>query len=320
MTTNTYDPFKDLFGPVWDGAGVRGFSGEGYWYHKLVPGLNFNGSTFVSKTITTYGTKGNMDLTADYRPKRFIPDCIYVDWRGKQALNAVGLSGPPVNEFLDTGRWQAKEEPFLISFMPVLAEDHGLYASEVTQFVGILKTHLKEFRTPKVGMQVNITCPNANVDLTALLKKAVPIVKELQRLGLLVVIKLNLLVPPEAAVRIARETGCAITIANTIPFGTVLPKKWWDITFPNGSPLKGRGYLPGGLSGRVLLNLVADWVHEFRRYDTDTHVNAGGGILHPDDVHVLADAGASSIFFASAAMIRPWRVRSIIERGHKLLG
>ena len=320
IMTNTSDPFKTLFGPVWDGAGVRGFSGEGYWYHKLVPGLNFTGSTFVSKTITTYGTKGNMELTSDYRPKRFVPDCIHVDWRGKQALNVINLSGPAVNEFLDTRRWQSIQEPFLISFMPVLSEDHGLHASEVSHFVGIVKTHQKEFKTSALGIQLNITCPNANVYLPALLNKAVPLVKELQRLGLPVVIKLNLLVPPEAAARIAGETGCAITIANTIPFGEVLSKSWWDTAFPNGSPLKKRGYLPGGLSGKMLLPRVADWVDEFRRYDTVTHVNAGGGILHPDDVHVLADAGASSIFFASVAMIRPWLVRSIIERGHKLLG
>jgi dihydroorotate dehydrogenase len=319
MTVST-DPFKEQFGPVWDGAGVRGFSGEGYWYHRFVPGLNFTGSTLVTKTITTFGAVGNMPLTKDYRPKRVYPDCIEVDWSNALALNAVGLSGPSANEFLETGRWQAITEPFLISFMPVLAEDHGLHASEVSQFVGVLKTHLSNFKSKRLGVQVNITCPNAGVDLGALLQKAVPIVNELKRLGFPVVIKLNLLVPPEAAARIARETGCAITIANTIPFGAVLPASWWNYYYKNGSPLESRGYPAGGLSGKVLLSFVADWVQEFRRYDTNTHVNAGGGILKPDDVNVLAGEGASSIFFASVAMLRPWRLHSIIERGHKLLG
>ena len=40
------------FGPVWGASGVQGFFGEGYWFHRWVPGLSFDGCTFVAKTTT----------------------------------------------------------------------------------------------------------------------------------------------------------------------------------------------------------------------------------------------------------------------------
>lgn len=309
------------FGPVWDGAGARGFSGEGYWYHRLVPGLDFTGSTFVSKTITTFGTKGNMLLTRDYRPLKLFPDCIDVNLTEGIALNAVGLSGPSVRQFLATRRWHTIQEPFLISWMPVLGDDDPRHHREIPALIEALKEALRSFASDKVGLQLNISCPNVGADMHHLTEKAWFLLNMLSELKIPIVVKLNLLVPPDAAAHIARHRACSgICIANTIPFGTVLPSDWWQWKFSAGSPLAVHGYGGGGLSGWVLLQYVAWWVREFRTHDITTHVNAGGGILHADDVDVLADVGASSIFFASVAMMRPWRVRSIIARGHKLLG
>ena len=65
------------FGKVWGASGVQGFYGEGYWYHKYLKpfGLDFEGMTFVSKTVTRYQRIGNMQLKNE-RPARLFPDCI----------------------------------------------------------------------------------------------------------------------------------------------------------------------------------------------------------------------------------------------------
>lgn len=309
------------FGPVWDGAGVRGFSGEGYWYHPLVPGLNFTGSTFVAKTITTFGTRGNLALTKDYRPLEYFPDCIDVKIRDGMALNAVGLSGPSIREFLATRRWHTLQKPFLISWMPVLPDDDHRHGRELSAFIHRLKEAVPLFASDTVGLQLNITCPNVGADFHKLTEKAWFVLSMLKELNIPIVVKLNLLVPPDAAAHIAKHPACSgLCFANSIPFGTVLPKQWWKAHYPSGSVLALHEYGSGGLSGKPLLREVKKWLEQFRALDTTTHINAGGGIMKADDVNVLADAGASSIFFASAAMLRPWRVRSIIARGHKLLG
>jgi len=306
------------FGPVWDGAGARGFSGEGYWYHWLVPGLSFDGSTFVSKTITTYGTTGNMPLTERYAPQEFFPDCIALMKAKGAALNSVGLSGPSVSEFLETGRWQEIEDPFFISWMPVLSLEDPRYEWEMREFVLAFSRELSTFRT-NPGIQLNISCPNTHVDLKALERRVERLLNMLSILCLPVVVKLSLLVPPEAAVKIAQHPACSgLCIANTIPFGTVLSEKWWELNFPNGSPLEEQGLTAGGLSGAPLLYEVERWLKDFRRLDKETYVNAGGGIMRPSDVDRLHYAGANSVFFASVAMLRPWRVRRIVKRAHEL--
>lgn len=310
------------FGPVWDGAGARGFFRDPYWFHGLVPGLSFTGSTFVAKTATTYPTAGNLPLTDAQAPREWFPKCIWVDWRRGMALNAVGLSGPGLRELLLAQRWQRIREPFFISFMPVLPLEDDRYGFEAKRFASCLRRELPHFRSRKLGIQVNLTCPNVGADHAALVGNAWNLLDELKPLGLPLIVKLNLLVTPEAGAIIARHPACdGICMGNTIPFGTVLPKPWWKRHFPKGSPLIARGFSqPGGLSGAPLLPLVVRWVRQFRELDTRTPVNAGGGILHARDVDAYKQAGADSVSIASVAMLRPWRVRSVIWRAHRLFG
>ena len=82
------------FGPVWCASGARGWFGEGYWFHKLIPGLDFSNSTFVSKTTTLNARKGNMLLNERGEAKERFPKCVVVNLRKGIVLNSVGLSGP----------------------------------------------------------------------------------------------------------------------------------------------------------------------------------------------------------------------------------
>ena len=74
----------------------------------------------------------------------------------------------------------------------------------------------------------------------------------------------------------------------------------------------------GGLSGKPLLPIVAEWVASAKKAGITKPIIAGGGILSPNDVNVLKDAGASSVSVSSAAILRGWRVNKIIRRANQI--
>lgn len=306
------------FGPVWDASGLRGFFREGYWYHRFVPGLDFTGSTFVAKTTTTYPNQGNMELEDDFTPTRLFPDCVWIDWRRGITLNAVGLSGPGVRALLQTNRWHDIRDPYFISWMPV-AKNLEDQINEAKDFVGMLRKLPHFFLASDIGIQLNVSCPNvgAVLDQDAVLEKAEALLSILGELREPIIVKLNLLVSPITAARIAAHPACSgLCITNTAPFGTVLPKEEWGRLFPHGSPLQRYG--GGGLSGPLLLPYVEAWIKALRLAGESIYVNAGGGIWHANDVNRLKEAGADSIFIGTVAMLRPWRVKGIIKRAHEV--
>ena len=307
--------------PVWDASGLRGIAGEGYWFHRYLPGiLSFKGSLLVTKTTTSFRQQGNMPLDENYQPRDRFPACIWTDPVRGLTLNSVALSGPGVAY---TATWYSLvPEPFLISWMPIgTSLDEQI--AEAQEFVYHIGRQRRVFVCNEFGIQFNVSCPNVGADLTALLEKTDMLLSILAELEVPIVVKLNLLVTPEAALKIAKHPACAgICIANSVPFGTVLPDSFWESTFPYGSPLEARNpdFKKGGLSGPPLFPHVRDWVSRFRRSDQETHVNAGGGVWHASHVDQLYAAGASSIFIGTVAMHRPWRVRGIIRRAHKVFG
>jgi dihydroorotate dehydrogenase len=307
-----------VFGPVWDGAGARGMSGEGYWFHRLFPatGAAMRRSTFVAKTVTRRPHRGNMALTRDYRPARWFPDCVRTNFHKAAAVNAVGLANPGVEAFLATDRWQRLTDPFMLSFMPVGPEES--HETQTWEFAHLLEGERNDFRSEHIGLQLNLSCPNVKADLSGIVRKAEKLLPHLAVLGMPVIVKLNLLVPPAAAAELAKHPDCAgICVANTIPYGELPFDIQWDELFGETSPLP-EGYGGGGLSGAPLLPLVEDWVRKFRQLDGTTHVNAGGGIMQADDVRRLFVAGASSVFFATALMLRPWRVPGIVRTAYEM--
>ena len=160
------------FGPIWDASGVRGFFGEGYWFHKpfiKLGFLSFDGLTFVAKTTTLYFRKGNMPLRfmrglrlnadgkladgqsivistpQDVMPQQWLPDCVYCDAKSEIAVNAVGLSGPGAGPLLDAGFWQERTKSFWLSFMSVAPTATERFA-ELMAFVDTLDTFLHGLR------------------------------------------------------------------------------------------------------------------------------------------------------------------------------
>jgi dihydroorotate dehydrogenase len=305
------------FGPILDAAGVRGFFGEGYLHHKLLGpfGPKFDGCTFVAKTTTLNARQGNMPLNG-IRPKEWKPKCIKVYFQKGIMLNAVGLSGPGAKFLFETGRWQKRTEPFFLSFMSVENSPEERIA-ELKEFVKLFAYYLPGFKA-KVGLQINYSCPNAGLDPACLVDEVKPGLQAASVLGIPIVPKFNILASVNAVKKICDDPNCdAICVSNTIPWGKIPDLiNWKKIFGTDVSPLFKFG--GGGLSGEPLLLLVANWILEARRAFIKKPINAGGGILSPDDLHILQIAGASSVFLGSVATLRPWRFGKIIQKAHQL--
>lgn len=303
------------FGRVLGASGVQGFFGEGYWYHKpLRPiGLDFSGMTFVAKTTTLRACEGHMKLRADFTPKKWFPDCIVVKFRKGVALNAIGLSGPGAHALFSTGKWQARREPFFISFMSV-AKTPEERREELSEFILTLLNLKRWFRAP-MGLQINYSCPNVGIHPDVLVKEVSEGLTLASRLGIPLMPKFNVLLPVGVARDISRHPACdGICISNTIPWGERDDQIHWKKLFGSDkSPLEKYEYGKGGLSGKLLLPFLLEWLEQAKLAGITKPINAGGGILSLADAKEVFARGADSIFLGSIAFLRPWRVRGIIR-------
>lgn len=328
------------FGPCLDGSGIRGFKGEGFWYHHVPPMnllLNFNGSTFVSKTATVRPRfarnppeDGNMPIHEDapWGPTEWFPRCIWFGLLSGRTVNAVNLSGPGIGSIISFLLERDAIEPFVISIMCVgkLQEERR---EEMRYLVSRIAEFSRTYRSARFAVQLNISCPNTGHDPALLAADAQMLLDEaypLSAQGIPLMVKLNCLTPISAVVALASHENCdALCSTNTIPFGEMEDIEWQDI-FPDDSPIlaRNRKYGKGGYSGPELLQLNASFIRRVKAAGVQKPWNAGGGIRSATDVRTLARSaglrrGIDSIFFASAVIVRPWRVRSIISAAHRYL-
>lgn len=330
------------FGPCLDAAGVRGFFGEGYWFHPLFRRIfgswfSFEGSIFVAKTTTLRPRlgppSGNMriQLHRPFWPRERFPRCIWWSWFTGRTLNAVSLAGPGARTLLEHGlisrAFEPYTDPIMISFMAV-GQTFEERLEETHAFIALVKQHVPPALKSNLGLQINVTCPNTGLDTSKLVHDARAMLDIAQELDIPIVVKLNLLARIEDVKAIAEHKACdALCFTNALPFGTLPHAIPWARLFPNGSPLANRNktFGGGGYSGRDLLPLVTRFCRELRAAGVTKPFCVGGGVRSARDVGLLVLGGRlrpghDSVFFASAAMVRPWRVRSIIRRAHKLLG
>ncbi len=313
----------------WDMSGVRGFFGEGYWYHKVGKplGLDFRGSMFISKTTTLNRNLGNMPLKSDgITPKEWFPKCVKMDFLNSAVLNAVDLSCSGAKHLFDTGRWQAMTQPFGISFMAVekKREDRR---KEREEFCTLFKSHLKDFQA-EVFFQENFSCKNtASHDM----ESPMEVVDEAQEslslshsiLGIEQVPKFNVHLPIEGVLALQGKPYChGLCVSNAlkwqedsrIPWHVLFP--WYQMFNGGKSPLWKFG--GGALSGPLLFSLVVDWLIRTRQSGVTMPLIMGGGVFRPRDVNVLSHCGASAVALGSVAMLRGHRVRRIIQRAHSV--
>ncbi|MBI2482974.1 hypothetical protein HYV74_02210 [Candidatus Uhrbacteria bacterium] len=308
------------FGQVWGASGVQGFHGEGWPFHRwlrLVPGFDFSGMTFVAKTVTLEPRAGNMPSHPQtLAPLQLFPDCVAIRPLTGVVLNAVGLTNIGFEALCERGVWFRRTSPFFLSWMAVGAT-RTERAAEYRGLVTMFQRHQSGLRA-SVGIQLNFSCPNVehrSEEWEALVTEIHDVLDVVGVLGVPLVPKLSVEFPVAHAARVAEHPACdALCASNTIPWGR-LPDRipWLRLFGSTQSPLRARGIpADGGLSGRPLLPLVAEWVRDARAVGITKPIHAGGGILAPRDVDVLVDAGADSVALGSIAMLRPWRVQSTI--------
>ncbi len=304
------------FGNVLGASGVQGFFGEGYWFHPLWRpfGLNFDGMTFVSKTVTLLAKEGNMPLTEQYTPRELVPKCIKVHPLSGIVLNAVGLSNPGLGEALNTKKWQSLKKPFWISIMPIQSTKEGRL-EEIRLFKEEF-IKCKEYFSAPFGLQVNISCPNVGIKPMNDAGEAIAFLDMLTVLKVPIMLKYSIAsASRDMVLALNDHPGLdAICVSNSIPFGWQgIGKHVWK---KNVSPLASLG--GGGLSGKALRPLVCRWISRIRDAGFTKPINGGGGILCTNDVRHYNSAGASSIFLGSVATLRPWRVAKIIKLANKI--
>ena len=300
------------FGNVLGASGVQGFFGEGYWFHHLWHpfGLDLDRVTFVSKTATLLPNKGNMILTKNFKPKEIFPKSIVAKLRKGSVLNAISLSNPGLGALLKTGRWQNRINPFMISIGSV-AEKPRQRLEEIKIMLEAVKVCMSDFSAP-FGLQINFSCPITSHDPDESSK----ILNMAGTLGIPIIPKYSIASTSiEAIMELNQHESCdAICVSNSIQFGW--PGINWERNWGKVSPLAKFG--GGGLSGKDLRPLVCEWISRLRSAGFTKPINGGGGILNTADVKLYNDAGASSIFIGSVAILRPWRVGSIIDQANTL--
>jgi dihydroorotate dehydrogenase len=302
-----------------------GWFGEGYRYHRIAnsvgAGPYFKGVGLVAKTTTLHFNRGFMELDwRNFTPKKFRPDCIYItpkQWLQGNLLNAVGLAGPGAKALFDAGEWQKRTDNFFISFMPI-AKTAEERLEEVRDFVKLAQRYLPQFKA-RVGLQLNISCPNTKHDPAELIKEAYAWLDILAALNIPIMVKINILVTPEAALEIESHPSCdGFCIPNTVPYGQFPGWIPWEKIYGPVSPLQRYG--GGGYSGAWAFEPTYQWVKNARGRGLKKTLNIGS-ILSLQNANELLNASGSendSIFLGSIAVLRPWRMKRIVEAINKL--
>ncbi len=304
------------FGPVTDASGVRGFFGECYPHHRpLKPfGLNFAGSSFVSKTATLKPRHGWLIYREDgITPDKLWPDCVIVKWQKGVVLNAIGLGNPGLFHLLTGRAWQTLSEPFFISIMPI-GDTPNERLQEIIEMARMLANERASFGAP-FGLQINLSCANTGLDTLQLADEAIDLLDATEHYlpGIPLMPKFSAELEPEFILPIACAANChAVCISNAVRWGALPQRIAWHRLFgQNHSPLHKFG--GGALSGAPLLPIVIDWVLRARAIGMTKPINAGGGILSVDHAQAMFEAGADSVALGTVAILRPWRVKRIIQ-------
>lgn len=304
--------FLKTFGKVYTASGALGLDGEGYYYDKFfnkIPGYSLDNTTFITKTVTVNPLVGNLPFSKknSLTPLSKWPKCIKVYPFTGALMNAVGVSNPGLKNILARGIWQKREEPFIISIIPV-RNNYQKRLNELSEVARLINNY--EFKT-KIGLQLNVSCPNTGImdDYFREVETYLKLFRSLLKVP--IDLKVNVLFPIDKAVSLAPLCDI-ITCSNTIPYGSFPDIIYWK-KFKGLEKFGG-----GGLSGSPIFPLVKQWITNFRILDKKTKIKACGGIMRAKDVDELKLAGANAIEIGSVKLLRPWRVKSIVEKGLSL--
>jgi dihydroorotate dehydrogenase len=320
---------------VWCAPGARNFTGRGWWYtallQTLMPNYGWSGTGFVTKTATLLPRTGNMPLDEDGEtPKEWLPRCIKVYPFSGHVLNAVGLSGPGLDEVLRMLRDEPPSGPFMLSIMCV-GQNHMLELQEM-----LIK--ISEFRracpTPFLT-QLNLACPNTGEELTKFYAELEEMLDCFESWNLKVFLNFNATVPIEVLLEADKHPACAgFWIGNSIPWGTPginwrrfsrlkrrisrkspdspLPRRLnWKASSDTARPM-------GGLSGPVCRKFTLTTIDEARHRGVTKPIIGGNGFQKKDDLDHLWLTRADGVALGIVAMIRAWRLGKLVKYANRI--
>ena len=306
------------FSPAFGASGVQGLFDETREYkykkyYEFIPGYSFDGMTFVAKTFTYNPHKGYTELGKNgYSIKRFFPSSIKVYPFDGAVLNAVGLSNPGLAVLANYGKWQKRKDNFFLSYMPVgKTKEERIDETVKTKW---MLERATESILPRIGLQVNYSCPNTEHGQLELIDEIETHLEILNELGIPLVPKFNITLSPLIAKRILDHPLVdAICVSNTVPWGMFPDQIDWNRFGKNGvSPLA--KFNGGGLSGSPIFPLICSWLEELNKLQPTKPVIACGGVMSIYDFYRLRDiACVDGVSIGSVAMLRPWRVQEIID-------
>jgi dihydroorotate dehydrogenase len=312
----TTSGMRNYFGGNW-------FTGDGYLYHEvyklMYPGFRFKGATHIAKTTLWGRNEGNMPWNErTLQPRSLFPDCIYIDRKKKIMLNAVGLSGPGLEDLGNRGKWQEMKKPFFISIM-VMGDTPEKRLRQIQDIYWWFMNNLPDFIT-EVGIEINITCPNTKHSPLELAEEVSEWLKIFSGLGVHIRVKLNLEIPIETIRNIAESGFChSLSLTNTAKFGSVPHLIDWDRLF-DGKPSPLAKYGGGGLSGWPLYEPGINKLQEVCSViPKEIPVYYGGGIEHASQIEEVKWAGASGIVLgATMGMFYPNEIQQAITKANTI--
>jgi dihydroorotate dehydrogenase len=323
------------YGIIFCAVGARGFFKEGYPFHtaQKLRGMNWEGTSFVSKTKTAKAVIGNMPLKNDgTTPQELIPQCIWAEGKSIMGitipnkdghmLNCVGLSNFGLEYYLKQGIYQTWEENFMISIM---ANEKENKVGQIQFMCKIIETYLGNKQN--FCIQINFDCPNTGNDAAG--EQSIIDQLEIARISLPehigIVANFNALRSTELLVKIESMVD-AYWIGNTIPFGqandvinldNIIPSM--QISGKYQSPLSLRGMpAPGGLSGPECLPLTLNKIEEMRKSGIKKPICGGNSVRKPEDIQKLKDHGANAAFIGTVGVHNPGVMCAIIIKAHEI--
>jgi dihydroorotate dehydrogenase len=318
------------FPNVWCAPGARNFTGRGWWYTDLLkvlfPSYGWDNTGFVTKTATLLPRPGNMPLAEDGEtPKERLPKCIKVYPFSGHVLNAVGLSGPGLDEVLAMLRKNPPRQPFMLSIMCV-GEDH---LAELQNMLEKIAEFKQTFDVPFM-VQVNMGCPNTGEDPTRFYAELDAYLDEFRRHDMKAFFNFSPLVPVEMLLKADRHPACAgFWLGNSILWGTPgiewkrfsslgrrLARKRPDSPLPRRLGWSASSDTPrpkGGLSGPACRKFTLSTINDARRAGVQKPIIGGNGFQKKESLDYLWLAGADGVALGIVAMLRPWRLGKLIN-------
>jgi dihydroorotate dehydrogenase len=230
-------------------------------------------------------------------------------------VNNFSLSCPGLEFLLKQEKWYQFTDEIHLSIM-LIGKTNEERLKEAEHIVMLLRKNLYRFKTSKIFLNWNISCPNIGHDAQFdFLISFGDEYKILSSLKLPIIVKVGWQFPIHVVKKLQEfQYIYGFAAINTIPFNNLpdVTKKRYFKKDKNGnfiSPLdkyqnvfnvKGRG----GVSGNPIRKYSLAWIEKARKEGITKPIIGGGGIMNPYNVWQFKKAGATIVSLGTCVSLR----------------